>query len=59
MKIYLDDERPVPEGWILVKTAHHAITLLRQHANEIEVISLDHDLGPPESGTGYDVLVWI
>ncbi len=26
---------------------------------EVEMISLDHDLGPPEAGDGYEVLLWI
>lgn len=26
---------------------------------EVELISLDHDLGNDERGTGYDVLLWI
>lgn len=25
----------------------------------VELISLDHDLGDDERGTGYDVLLWI
>lgn len=57
MKIYLDDERSVPDGWILVKTAPEAIKMLQ--TEQVEVISLDHDLGESECGTGYDVLLWI
>lgn len=34
-----------------------AITLLKQ--NIVTEISLDHDLGDDEHGTGYDVLLWI
>ena len=58
VKVYLDDERPVPNGWILVKTAQEAIDYLIN--NEVEVISLDHDLGDENIvGTGYDVVKWI
>lgn len=61
MRIWLDDERAVPEGenWHLVKTAEAAIDLLEEHkhTNLVEVISLDHDLGT--IATGYDVLAWI
>jgi hypothetical protein len=27
--------------------------------NKVEEISLDHDLGDDQKGTGYDVLLWI
>lgn len=56
-KVYLDDERPVPEGWIGALNAKDAIKLLS--SLEVEVISLDHDLGDDTAGTGYDVLLWI
>ncbi len=57
MKVYLDDERRCPAGWVLAKTAAEAIHLLNtEHVSEI---SLDHDLGPPEAGTGYDVICHI
>lgn len=57
MKVYLDDERTEPRGWFRVKTAKEAINVLKN--NNVDVISLDHDLGYPDNGTGYDVLVWI
>ena len=58
MKVYLDDERPVPDGWYLVKTAHEAIDALK--AGTVTHISLDHDLGDETVvGTGYDVLLWL
>ncbi len=57
MKIYLDDERQTPPGWIRVYWPEEAIALLKQE--EVEAISLDHDLGDDDQGTGYDVLLWI
>jgi hypothetical protein len=57
MKLYLDDERTPPPGWDLVKTADEAIIKLM--GGDITEVSLDHDLGPMENGTGYDVIVWI
>ena len=42
MKLYLDDVRPVPPGWVLAKTVPEAIELLKQGVDEA---SLDHDLG--------------
>ena len=58
MKLWLDDLRLAPEGWIRVKTAREAIERLR--AGDIDVLSLDHDLGDePGAGTGYEVSVWL
>jgi hypothetical protein len=56
--LWLDDERPAPDAsWEVVKTAPEAIVALQQRP--YEVISLDHDLGPPSAGTGYDVLLYL
>jgi hypothetical protein len=57
MKVFLDDERKAPDGWIFVRWPDEAITLLQTGA--VTEISLDHDLGDDERGTGYDVLLWI
>ncbi len=58
VKLWLDDVRPAPEGWILVRTAHEAIAALQ--AGGVTHISLDHDLGDDDAfGTGYDVACWI
>lgn len=59
MKVYLDDERTPPNGWVSVRTPVEAIDLLKM--GKIKKLSLDHDLGlsgNPES-TGYDVLTWL
>ena len=57
MKVYLDDERPAPEGWCRVYTAEECMKILADPKIEVEVLSLDHDLGTDK--TGYDVLCWI
>jgi hypothetical protein len=57
MKIYLDDIRTEPEGWVRVKTAQETIELLK--SNKVTELSLDHDLGDDKNGTGYDVILWI
>ena len=57
MKVYLDDERPTPSGWIRVYWPDEAIELLK--TGQVEEISLDHDLGDDDRGTGYDVVLWI
>jgi hypothetical protein len=58
MKLYLDDEREAPEGWIRVHTVPDLIHMVRNSANEVQVISLDHDLGEGEL-SGYDFLKWL
>ncbi|MCG7584598.1 cyclic-phosphate processing receiver domain-containing protein [Photobacterium sp. OFAV2-7] len=57
MKVYLDDERETPEDWCRVYWPEEAIALLEQGC--VTLISLDHDLGDDEHGTGYDVVLWI
>ncbi len=57
IKVWLDDVRPVPEGFDLwVKNSKEAIEALKKGG--VSLISLDHDLGE-ESGTGYDVAKFI
>lgn len=57
MKVFLDDERTPPKGWILVRWPEEAIDLLK--TGKVTAISLDHDLGDDDHGTGYDVILWI
>lgn len=57
MKVYLDDERKPPAGWVLVRWPDEAIKLLQ--TGTVTDISLDHDLGDDKRGTGYDVILWI
>lgn len=57
MKIWLDDVRPEPEGWVRCYWPNEVIALLEQHP--VTHISLDHDLGDDARGTGYDVLKWL
>ena len=57
MKIWLDDIRPAPRGWYHCKTAKETILLLDNEY--VTDISLDHDLGPKEAGTGYDVMLYM
>lgn len=58
MKVYLDDERPTPEGWVRTYTPKETIELLK--TRKVTHLSLDHDLGDDvKIGTGYHVLLWI
>jgi len=57
MKVFLDDERPTPTGWIRAYWPDEVIALL--NTGQVEELSLDHDLGDDHRGTGYDVILWI
>lgn len=56
MKVYLDDVRETPLGWVRTYTAPQTIALLK--TSKVTQLSLDHDLGDGD-GTGYDVLLWL
>jgi len=57
MKLYLDDTRPPPDGWVLCRWPDEVIKHIKRGG--VEEISLDHDLGDDKRGTGYDVLRWL
>ena len=58
LKVFLDDERDAPEGWVFVNTPALVISLLK--TGMVSHLSLDHDLGDDKRiGTGYDVVLWI
>lgn len=58
LRLWLDDLRPPPDGsWTWVTSAWDAIDALERGV--VGEVSLDHDLGPPEAGTGHDVAEWI
>lgn len=57
LKVFLDDERATPEGWVRAFWPEEVIELVKQ--GNVGEISLDHDLGDDEHGTGYTVLLWL
>jgi hypothetical protein len=60
VKVFLDDVRPAPEGWVRARTPEEVIELLR--SGRVEALSLDFDLGfrgEEERRTGEVVLQWI
>lgn len=58
VRMWLDDERRMPEGFNLhVRTAKDAIEAIK--SGRVRKVSLDHDLGDPGFGTGYDVAKFI
>ncbi|WP_248925593.1 cyclic-phosphate processing receiver domain-containing protein [Paenibacillus hamazuiensis] len=54
IRVFLDDMRRCPEGFVLAKDAAECILLLEQC--EVEVLSLDYDLGPGQP-TGLEVVM--
>ena len=46
MRIWIDDVRPAPEGYKLIRTVNDFINYIELHPTvEIELIDLDHDSG--------------
>lgn len=57
MKVFLDDERETPSGFVRTYWPDETIALLK--TGKVAELSLDHDLGDDDRGTGYDVLLWL
>lgn len=59
-RIWIDDLRLPPEGWVWVKTSDAAIEVLAEFkhlGSEYEVISFDHDLGGDD--TSRRIMMWM
>lgn len=58
MNLYLDDMRDCPNNFILAKNYQTALYLIEN--NDIDILSLDHDLGEDKDGNllknGYDLV---
>jgi len=56
MRVYLDDNRVTPEGWVRTYTAQETIEMLK--TRQVQELSLDNDLGEdqPEGYTVMDFL---
>ena len=54
MKVFLDDYRETPTGWVRAFWPDEIVRLLE--TGNVTHLSLDHDLGDDRRGTGYDVL---
>lgn len=64
MKLWLDDERVPPEGWVWAKSSLDAAYKLGRemgtngvHALSFEAISLDHDLGGDDTSMNTVILM--
>ena len=45
MKLWIDDVRPAPEGYLSFRTVNDALRYIRLNSDFIELIDLDHDAG--------------
>ncbi|TCK03862.1 cyclic-phosphate processing receiver domain-containing protein [Phorcysia thermohydrogeniphila] len=61
MKIYLDDWRTPPPGYVLVKTVNELKEFVKEHGKEIEVLDLDNYLEEYSAygGNGIDFIRWL
>ena len=71
MKLWLDDVRPAPEGYVWCKSVNEAKSYIIKYSNridwdnnlvdEIEFIDADHDLGDyaADGGDGVKLLDWL
>jgi hypothetical protein len=53
INVWLDDVRPAPDGWVWAKDATDCLMVLTRNIGNVDMLSLDHDLGL--ANTGYDV----
>jgi len=61
LKIYLDDWREAPPGYVWVKTVNELKELVRKFGPEIEVLDLDNYLEEYSrfGGNGIDFVKWL
>jgi hypothetical protein len=66
MKLWVDDRRPAPPGWVWVRSYETAVEIIEHEGEDITEVDLDHDLcerhyhGDYSDGrTGDDVLQFL
>ena len=61
MKIWLDDIRPAPEGYIWCKGVNSAKKVIESARGVISLLDIDHDLGDYayDGGDGIKLLDWL
>ena len=61
MKIWLDDLRPAPEGYIWCHSVNEAKRMILAANEPVELIDCDHDLGDYafDGGDGIKLLDWL
>lgn len=61
MKLWLDDIRPIPDNSYTLAHSVNEAKLLIEHADNVELIDIDHDLGEfaADGGDGIKLLDWL
>lgn len=64
MRIWVDDLRPVPDGYEWAKSVNQAIALVENaeaNGKAVELLDLDHDLGDyySDGGDAIKILDWL
>ena len=57
MKIWVDDIREAPFGYIAFKEINPALRFIRENITQIEILDLDHDAGDFRRGGKEDYIV--
>ena len=58
IRIWLDDIRPAPEGWLWVKTVEDFTDAMTAYRGHVVAVSFDHDLGEDEA-SGHGAAAWL
>lgn len=56
MKIWVDDIRFAPEGYIWCRSTNEALRLIVPNINDVEILHLDHDMGDTFGGDAIIIL---
>ena len=61
MKIWLDDIRPAPDGYVWCRSVNEVIGVISNTNDKIELIDCDHDLSEyaRDGGDGIKLLDWL
>jgi hypothetical protein len=52
LRIFLDDQRPAPEGWTLARHGGELLSITDRMPERVEAISFDHNLFPGDAKGG-------
>lgn len=56
MKVWVDDLRPAPEGYIWCQSTNEALRLIVPNIFDVEILHLDHDMGDTFGGDAIIIL---
>jgi hypothetical protein len=56
MKIWVDDIRPAPDGYVWCQSTNEALRLIVPNIEDVKVLHLDHDMGDTFGGDAIMIL---